>query len=216
MIDFYTWHTPNGFKISIMLEELNWTYKLFEVDISKDQQFSSEFLKICPNNKIPAIVDRDGLDGEPISIFESGAILIYLANKAGRFISSDPCQHMREVQWVMFQMQQIGPVFGQTHHFRNLQETEVSYERTRYLKKTHEIYELLDKQLLAREFIAGWEYSIADIAIWPWVSRFEWHEIDLDNFPSLKRWFNLIWSRPAVKRGRGIPRVGAAWASAFD
>ena len=112
-------------------------------------------------------------------------------------------------------MQKIGPIFGQTHHFRKLQDAKVSYERMRYLKKTHEIYEFLDKQLLASEFIAGSEYSIADIAIWPWVSRFEWHEIDLDDFPSLKRWFDHIWLRPAVKRGRGIPRVGAAWASAF-
>lgn len=216
MIDFYTWHTPNGFKISILLEELKWDYKLFEVDITKDQQFSSDFIKISPNNKIPALIDWDGPDGAPITIFESGAILIYLANKAGHFISANSRQHMREIQWVMFQMQQIGPIFGQVHHFRKRQETEVSYERMRYLKKTHEIYQLLNKRLLTNEFIAGTEYSIADIAIWPWISRFEWHEIDLHNFPSLKRWFEKIWLRPAVKRGRGIPRVGSSWALAFD
>ena len=216
MIDLYTWDTPNGFKISIILEELLWKYKLFEVDISKGEQFAPKFLKISPNNKVPALIDWDGPDGEPIEIFESGAILIYLANKAGRFISDNSYQHMKEIQWVMFQMREIGPIFGQVHHYRKLQGIECSYERLRYIRKTREIYELLDKRLLESEFIAGSEYSIADIAIWPWISRFEWHQIDLDEFPLLRRWFEVIWSRPAVKRGRCIPRVGFAWSSAFD
>ena len=215
MIDLYTWQTPNGFKISILLEELGWDYKVHEVNIGKDEQFEPAFLKLCPNNKIPAITDSDGPDGAPLALFESGAILIYLANKAGRFISPEPRQHIKEIQWLMFQMAHVGPMLGQTHHFRAKLEPEISYARTRYLRETQRLYAVMNGRLADSEYLAGPEYSVADIATWPWISRFEWHEIEWPDYPHLKRWFDAIWARPAVKRGRAVPRVGAIWSGAF-
>jgi len=215
VIDLYTWQTPNGFKISILLEELGWDYKVHEVNIGKDEQFEPAFLKLCPNNKIPAITDSDGPDGAPLALFESGAILIYLANKAGRFISPEPRQHIKEIQWLMFQMAHVGPMLGQTHHFRAKLEPEISYARTRYLRETQRLYAVMNGRLADSEYLAGPEYSVADIATWPWISRFEWHEIEWPDYPHLKRWFDAIWARPAVKRGRAVPRVGAIWSGAF-
>ena len=215
MIDLYTWQTPNGFKLSILLEELGWDYTVHEINIGQDEQFDPAFLKLCPNNKIPALTDSDGPDGEPIAMFESGAILIYLANKAGRFISADPRRHMEEIQWVMFQMANVGPMFGQTHHFRTKLEPEIAYARKRYLRETHRLYAVINARRSESEYLAGADYSIADIATWPWVSLFEWHEIDWADYPHLKRWFDAIWARPAVKRGRAVPRIGAIWAGAF-
>ena len=215
MIDLYTWQTPNGFKISILLEELGWDYKVHEVNIGKDEQFEPAFLKLCPNNKIPAITDSDGPDGAPLALFESGAILIYLANKAGRFISPEPRQHIKEIQWLMFQMAHVGPMLGQTHHFRAKLEPEISYARTRYLRETQRLYAVMNGRLADSEYLAGPDYSVADIATWPWISRFEWHEIEWPDYPHLKRWFDAIWARPAVKRGRAVPRVGAIWSGAF-
>ena len=215
MIDLYSWQTPNGFKVSILLEELGWDYRVHEINIGQDEQFDPAFRKLCPNNKIPAITDSDGPDGAPISLFESGAILIYLANKAGRFISVDPRRHMEEIQWVMFQMANVGPMFGQMHHFRTKLEPEIAYARTRYLRETHRLYAVMNSRLEASEYLAGPDYGVADIATWPWVSRFEWHEIEWANYPHLRRWFDDIWARPAVKRGRAVPRVGAIWVGAF-
>lgn len=215
MIDLYTWQTPNGFKVSIMLEELGWDYRVHEINIGQDEQFDPAYLKLCPNNKIPALSDSEGPDGAPISLFESGAILIYLANKAGRFISADPRRHMEEIQWIMFQMANVGPMFGQTHHFRNKLEPEIAYARRRYLRETHRLYAVMNSRLEHSEYLAGPDYGVADIATWPWVSRFEWHEIDWPAHPHLRRWFDDIWARPAVKRGRSVPRVGAIWAGAF-
>jgi GST-like protein len=215
VIDLYTWQTPNGFKISILLEELGWDYKVHEVNIGKDEQFEPAFLKLCPNNKIPAITDSDGPDGAPLALFESGAILIYLANKAGRFISPEPRQHIKEIQWLMFQMAHVGPMLGQTHHFRAKLEPEISYARTRYLRETQRLYAVMNGRLADSEYLAGPDYSVADIATWPWISRFEWHEIEWPDYPHLKRWFDAIWARPAVKRGRAVPRVGAIWSGAF-
>ncbi len=215
MIDLYTWQTPNGFKVSILLEELGWDYRVHEIDIGNGAQFDAAFLKLCPNNKIPALTDSEGPDGAPIALFESGAILIYLANKAGRFISSDPIRHMEEIQWLMFQMANVGPMFGQTHHFRSKPEPEIAYALKRYLRETHRLYAVMNSRLAESEYLASPDYSIADIATWPWVSRFEWHEIDWPDYPHLKRWFDAIWARPAVKRGRAVPRVGAIWSGAF-
>ena len=215
MIDFYTWQTPNGFKLSIMLEELGWDYNVHEINIGADEQFDPAFLKLSPNNKIPALTDSEGPDGEPISLFESGAILIYLANKAGQFISADPRRHMEEIQWVMFQMANVGPMFGQTHLFRTKTEPEIAYARARYLRETHRLYGVMNGRLAESAYLAGADYGIADMATWPWVSRFEWHGIDWADYPHLKRWFDEIWARPAVKRGRAVPRVGAIWSGAF-
>ena len=164
MIDLYTWQTPNGFKVSILLEELGWDYQVHEINIGQDEQFDPAFLKLCPNNKIPAITDSDGPDGAPISLFESGAILIYLANKAGQFISADPRRHMEEIQWVMFQMANVGPMFGQTHHFRTKLEPEIAYARTRYLRETHRLYGVMNSRLEASDYLAGPDYGVADIA----------------------------------------------------
>ena len=215
MIDLYTWQTPNGFKLSIMLEELGWDYNVHEINIGKDEQFDPAFLRICPNSKIPALTDSDGPDGEPITMFESGAILIYLANKAGQFISADPRHHMEEIQWVMFQVANVGPMFGQTHHFRSKREAEFSYPRMRYLRETQRLYAVMNSRLKQSKYLAGPDYGVADIATWPWVSRFEWHEIDWADYPHLKRWFDGIWARPAVKRGRAVPCIGAIWPGAF-
>jgi GST-like protein len=214
VIDLYTWQTPNGFKVSIMLEETGLPYVVHPINIGKGEQFAPEFLAISPNNKIPAIVDSEGPDGKPMSLFESGAILVYLANKTGRFISSDPRKHIEQIQWVMFQMGNVGPLFGQAHHFRRHTEEEVPYAIARYTKETHRLYGVMDRRLTAHDYLAG-DYSIADIATWPWVSRFEWHGIDWADYPNLKRWFDAIWARPAVKRGRVVPSAGAIWQGAL-
>lgn len=205
MIDLHTWSTPNGYKISIMLEEVDLPYNVFPVNITEDEQFRPDFLSISPNNKIPAIVDHDGPDGESISLFESGAILLYLANKTGQLIPKDTLGHYRVVEWLMFQMGGIGPMFGQAHHFRRFAEEQVPYAVDRYTNETHRLYGVVDRRLGDREFLAD-QYSIADIACFGWISRWEWHGIDWRNFPNVRRWFDTIGARSAVQRGLKVPK----------
>ena len=205
MIDLYSWPTSNGRKVSIMLEELDAEYVAHPINIGRDEQFTPEFLKINPNGKIPAIVDQDGPAGSPIAVIESGAILIYLAEKFGRFLPTEPVARLDVIQWLMFQMGGIGPMFGQAHHFMRAAKEEVPYGIARYGKEVRRLYGVLDERLATREYIAGGDYSIADIAIYPWVSRNEWHRVSLDDFPAVKRWFDSISGRPAVASGMHIP-----------
>jgi GSH-dependent disulfide-bond oxidoreductase len=204
MIELYTWSTPNGRKASIMLEEVGLPYSVHPVNIVKDEQFRPEFLALSPNNKIPAIVDPDGPGGRRFSLFESGAILIYLGEKTGRFIPKDPATRYIALQWLMFQMGGLGPMLGQTHHFLRAAPEPVPYAIKRYKDETRRLYGVLDKRLGEAEYLAG-EYSIADIASYPWVARYEWHQIDLVDFPNVKRWFDVIGARPAVERGMKVP-----------
>jgi len=204
VIDLYTWGTPNGRKVSIMLEECGLPYRAHAIDIGKGEQFSAEFLALCPNGKIPAILDPDGPDGKPMALFESGAILVYLAGKTGRFLPADDRGRFEALQWLMFQMAGVGPMFGQVHHFVRAAPEPVPYAIERYSRETKRIYGVLDKQLGERDFLAG-EYSIADIATYPWVARHEWHKVDLADFPNVKRWFDAIGARPAVIGGMKVP-----------
>lgn len=204
-IDLYTFGTPNGKKASVMLEELGLSYQAHKVDITKDEQFDPEFLKISPNNKIPAIVDPDGPGGEPISVFETGAILVYLARKTGsELLPADFRRETEVMQWLMFQMGGVGPMFGQANHFRKFAKEEVPYGIKRYTDEAHRLYGVMDKRLGEAEFLAG-DYSIADIATFPWVARYEWHGITLDEIPNVKRWYEAIAARPAVERGMNVP-----------
>lgn len=200
MIDFYTWSTPNGRKVSIMLEETGLAYEAHAIDITKDQQFEADFLKVSPNNRIPAIVDRE----TGLSLFESGAILMYLAKKSGQFWPSEGDAHWRVVEWLMWQMGGPGPMLGQVHHFVKFNQGKAPYAEERYTKEGKRLYGVLDKQLGDVEYVAG-EYSIADMAIWPWISRFEWQGIDLAAYPSVARWYTAIAARPAVQRGYNVP-----------
>ena len=201
MIDLYTWTTPNGRKVSIALEELGLPYKSHAIDISKDEQFAPAFLKISPNNRIPAIVDNDN----GMSLFESGAILIYLADKTGKLMPKDGEGRYRVIEWLMWQMGGPGPMLGQVHHFVKYNKGKAPYAEERYSKEAQRLYGVLDRRLEGRDFVAG-DYSIADIAIWPWISRFEWQEIDLATFPNVKRWYTTIANRPAVQRGYKQPK----------
>ena len=176
-----------------------------EINIGQDEQFDPAFRKLCPNNKIPAITDSDGPDGAPISLFESGAILIYLANKAGRFISVDPRRHMEEIQWVMFQMANVGPMFGQAHHFMFNPSEVVPYAQERYHKEAKRLYKVMNTQMQDNRYLAGDDYTVADIATFPWVDRFRRHQVDLAEFPKVKRWHEKLWERPAVKKGMEVP-----------
>jgi GST-like protein len=205
VIELYTWGTPNGRKASVMLEECGLAYRVHKVDIGKDEQFAPEFLAISPNNKIPAIVDPDGPDGKPISLFESGAILVYLAGKTGRFLPADVRGKYVALQWLMFQMGGVGPMFGQLHHFLRAAKEEVPYAIERYTKEKDRLYGVLDRRLGEADYLAGAQYTIADIATYPWVARHEWHKTDLAAFPNVKRWFDAISARPAVKRGMAVP-----------
>ncbi|MFM2422415.1 MAG: hypothetical protein RL291_945 [Pseudomonadota bacterium] len=200
MIDLYTWSTPNGRKVSIMLEECGLPYTVHAVDINKDEQFKPEFLAISPNNRIPAIVDRD--NGMPL--FESGAILMYLAEKTGRFWSKDPKVRWHTAQWVMWQMGGLGPMLGQLHHFVKFNPGKSAYAEERYLKEAKRLYGVMEKQLAKQPYIVG-EYSIADMAIWPWIARFEWHQIDMAAHPNVTRWYKAVAGRPAVQRGYDVP-----------
>ena len=204
MIDLYTWSTPNGRKVSIMLEELELPYRTHAVDIGKGDQFEAGFVAISPNSKIPAIVDAQGPEGKPFSLFESGAILLYLAEKCGRFMPVQPQERYRVMEWLMFQMGGVGPMFGQTHHFLRAAPDPVPYAIERYKKETRRLYGVLNARLATNEHLAG-EYSVADIATYPWVARFEWHQVELNDFPSVKRWFDMIGARPAVQRGMKVP-----------
>ena len=200
MIDLYTWSTPNGRKVSIMLEECGLAYAAHAINITKDEQFKPEFLKISPNNRIPAIIDRD--NGR--SLFESGAILLYLAEKTGKFWPTEAARHWQTVEWLMWQMGGIGPMIGQVHHFVRNNKGKAPYAEDRYLKETHRLYGVLDKRLAQEAYVAG-EYSIADMAIWPWISRFEWHTVDLNQYANVARWYKAIAARPAVARGYDVP-----------
>jgi len=201
VIDLYTWTTPNGRKASIALEELGLPYTVHAIDIGKDEQFAPAFLKISPNNRIPAIVDRDN----DFSLFESGAILMYLAEKTGKLMPKDTKDRYRVIEWLMWQMGGVGPMLGQVHHFVKYNAGKAPYAEERYTKEAHRLYGVLNKQLEGREYIAG-EYSIADIATWPWISRFEWQQIDLDKYPNVKRWYVSIAGRPAVQKGYQVPK----------
>ena len=202
MIDLYTWTTPNGRKVSIALEELGLPYTAHPIDISKDEQFAPDFLKIAPNNRIPAIVDRDNNN---FSLMESGAILIYLADKTGKLMPKSGEGRYRTIEWLMWQMGGTGPMLGQVHHFVKYNKGKAPYAEERYLKEANRLYGVLNKQLEGRDFITG-EYSIADIANWPWISRFEWQNIDLNQYPNVKRWYLAIAARPAVQKGYQVPK----------
>jgi GST-like protein len=204
MIEFYTWSTPNGRKVSIMLEECGLAYDVHKINIGAGDQFKTEYVAINPNSKIPSIVDPDGPDGKPIAMMESGAILVYLAGKTGRFLPGSVRGKYRALEWLMFQMGGIGPMFGQVHHFLRSAKEPVPYAIERYTKEKDRLYGVLDKRLGGVEYLAG-EYSIADIATYPWVARYEWHKTELADFPNVKRWFDAISARPAVKRGMAVP-----------
>ena len=204
MIDLYTWTTPNGRKVSIMLEELGLSYNTHAIDIGRGEQFKPEFVAVSPNSKIPAIVDSLGPAGKPYPLFESGAILLYLAEKTGRFLSAQATERFDAIQWLMFQMGGIGPMFGQTHHFLRAAPEPVPYAIARYSKETRRLYGVLDQRLSGRDWLAA-DYSVADIATYPWIARHEWHKVDLADFPNVKRWFDIISARPAVQRGMKVP-----------
>jgi len=201
MIDVYSWATPNGHKIHIMLEELGLEYKAIPIDIGAGDQFTPEFLAISPNNKIPAIVDSDGPEGKPLALFESGAILFYLAEKTGKFLPLDPVGRYTTIQWLMFQMGGVGPMLGQAHHFRIYAPEKIEYAVNRYSNEAKRLYGVMDKQLGVTRYLAGNEYSIADIAAFPWTRSWKNQGIELDEFPNVKRWFDEISARPAVVRG---------------
>jgi GST-like protein len=205
MIELYTWGTPNGRKVSIMLEEIGLPYNVHRININQREQFAPEFVAISPSSKIPAIVDPDGPDGQPMSMFESGAILIYLAGKTGKLLPETLRARYEVLQWLMFQMGHIGPMFGQVHHFVRNAKVEVPYAIERYINEKNRLYQVLDRRLGEAEYLAAGEYTIADIATYPWVARFEWHKTDLADYPNVKRWFDGISARPAVKRGMAVP-----------
>ena len=204
MIDLYTWHTPNGRKVSIMLEEIGFDYKVFPINIAKDEQFQPHFLEVSPNNRIPAIIDKDNND---FSLFESGAILMYLAEKSGKLINkSNSDEYFRTIEWLMWQMGGVGPMFGQVHHFVKYNKGKSDYAEERYSKEARRLYGVMDKRLNNNQYISGKEYSIADISIWPWTARFDWQEIDLNEFPNVARWYKEIIDRPAVQKGWLVPQ----------
>jgi GST-like protein len=204
MMDLYTWSTPNGRKVSIMLEETGLSYRVHKVDISKGDQFKPDFVAINPNSKIPAIVDPEGPGGKPLTLFESGAILIYLAEKHGKLLPKDPAARYVVLEWLMFQMGGVGPMFGQVHHFLRAAPEPMPYAIERYSKETRRLSGLLNAQLGKAAYLAG-EYSIADIATYPWVARHEWHKVALGDFPNVERWYREISARSAVARGMQVP-----------
>lgn len=204
MITLYTWGTPNGRKVSIMLEECGLPYRAQPIDIMKGAQFTPEFVAINPNSKIPAIVDEQGPGEKPFTLFESGAILLYLAEKAGKFLPADVRGKYEAIQWLMFQMGGIGPIFGQTHHFLRFAPEPVPYAIKRYSDETARLYRVLEQRLGEAAYLAG-EYSVADIATFPWVNRHEFHKVDLADYPNVRRWHDAIAARPAVQRGLAVP-----------
>lgn len=200
MIELYAWPTPNGYKISIACEEMGLPYKVVPVDIGGGDQFKPEFLKFSPNNKMPAIIDPDGPDGKPISVFESGAILIYLAEKTGKFMPRDMRGRTRTIEWLMFQMASVGPMMGQNGHFRNYAPEKMQYAIDRYTNETKRIFGVMDRRLKEAPYLAG-DYSIADMATFPWIRAWPRQGIEIEEFPQVKRWFEAIDARPAVKKG---------------
>jgi GSH-dependent disulfide-bond oxidoreductase len=204
MIDLYTWTTPNGRKVSILLEELGVPYVAHAVDLSKKEQFSSDFSPISPNNRIPAIVDREA----DFALMESGAIMMYLAEKFERFGLSG-AERWRTIEWLMWQMGGVGPMLGQVHHFVKYNPGRAPYAEERFTKEAHRLYGTLNRRLRGRDFVAGFgrgEYSIADMAVWPWISRFEWQQIDLKLYPAVRDWYIRLAERPAVQRGYHVPK----------
>jgi len=206
MIDLYTWSTPNGRKISIMLEECNLQYSVKPINITKDEQFDKEFIQLSPNNKIPAIYDHD----TKISMMESGAILIYLSEKTKMFLPKSREETCIRDEWLMFQMASLGPMLGQVHHFTKFNKGKAPYAEERYYKEALRLYGVLDKRLEVSRYIAGDDYGITDIASWPWISRFEWQNIDLNKFPSILRWYKEVASRDEVIKGYDVPSTGVA------
>ena len=207
MIDLYTWTTPNGRKASIMLEEVGLAYDVHPVNIGAGDQFKPEFLKVSPNNRIPAIVDRDGPDGAPISVFESAAILIYLAEKTDSpLLPTAARKRVPVLEWSMWQMGGVGPMFGQAHHFRRFAKEQVPYAVERYTTETHRLYGVADRRLAECGYLGGDEYSIADILSYPWFARWEWHGVSWDDFPNVRRWMDTVSARPAVQRGMDVPK----------
>lgn len=206
MITLYTWATPNGQKVSIALEELGLPYRVQTIDITAGEQFDPAFLALNPNNKIPVIVDSDGPGGIALTVFESGAILIYLAEKCARLLPAEPRARSEVLQWLMLQIGGVGPMLGQAHHFRRFAAERIPYAIQRYTDEAARLYGVLDKRLAAHSWLGGDTYSIADIATYPWIARHEWQGISLADYPNLRRWFDKIASRPAVQRGMEIPR----------
>ena len=205
MIDFYTWSTPNGRKVSIMLEECKLDYNLMPINIIKDEQFEEKFLNISPNNKIPAIYDHE----TNISMMESGSILLYLSEKTGVFFPKNDSDRGKRDEWLMFQMASLGPMLGQVHHFIKFNAGKSAYAEERYYNEAMRIYGVLDKRLGESQFVAGKDYGIVDISIWPWISRYEWQNIDLNKFSNILRWYKEIASREAVIKGYDVPNTGA-------
>ena len=203
-IEFYTWSTPNGRKISIALEEFELPYNVHTVNIGQDEQFAPEFVAISPSGMIPAIVDSDGPGGQAISVFETGAILLYLARKTGRFLPEEPGARSLVEQWLMWQMGNLGPVLGQVHHFRRFNPGKAPYATERFSEKADRLYTVLDKRLAEADYVAG-DYSIADMAILPWAARHPWQGIALPDYPNVKRWYDALAERPAVNRGMEVP-----------
>ena len=205
MIDVYSWATPNGHKVHIMLEECGYRlgrdWRAIPVNIGTGDQFKPEFLKISPNNKIPALVDPHGPDGQPISVFESGAILLYLASKTGKFLPQSDRAKFEVLQWVMFQMGGVGPMLGQNHHFRLYAPEKLEYAINRYTNEAKRIYGVIDRRLATSKYLGGSQYSIADMATFPWLRNWQNQGVNMDDYPHLKKWFDAIAARPAVQRG---------------
>ena len=204
MIEVYSWPTPNGHKVHIMLEECGLPYRVIPVDIGAGAQFEPQFLSISPNNKIPAIIDPEGPEGKPISLFESGAILLYLAGKTGRFLPADTAGRYEVLQWLMFQMGGVGPMLGQAHHFRIYAPEKIDYAIARYTNEARRLYGVINKRLAASKYLGGTEYSIADIATFPWLRSWKNQGVELSDYPHLKGWFDEIAARPAVQRGVAV------------
>ena len=204
MYDLYNWPTSNGKKINIMVEELGVEYTIHPIAIGKDDQFTPEYVKINPNSKIPAIIDQDGPGGKPYTLFESGAILMYMGEKHCQFYPQDLAKRYETIQWLMFQMGGIGPIFGQAHHFRRAAPEKAPYGIERYTKEARRLWGVLDGHLAEHEWVAAGEYTIADIAIFPWTQRYEWEGIALEEFPNVKRWYEVVGARPGVQRGLAL------------
>ena len=204
-IELYTWKTSNGKKATIMLEECGLPYNLHPIDISTEIQFAEDFVKINPNSKIPAMIDPDGPGDKPFTLFESGAMLMYLAEKAGKFMPQEMAARYEVIQWVMFQMGGIGPIFGQVHHFKRAAKEQVPYAINRYYNECRRLYGVLDGHLAGRDYLANNEVSIADFCVLPWVFRHDWQEVDLADFPNVKRWYDALMARPALTRGMNLP-----------
>ena len=212
MLDLYFWTTPNGYKVTILLEELGLQYNVVPIHIGKGEQFNPNFLKISPNNKIPALVDHQSPDGRPITLFESGAIMMYLAEISGRrFMPVDLPRRYQVIQWLMFQMGNLGPMLGQAHHFRRYAKEQIAYAIERYTNEATRLYRVLDKRLGEAEFLAG-DYSIADMAVYPWLRPHKWQGQDISAWPNLQRWYNAVRARPGVQRGLTVmsERLGAS------